>query len=310
MKMKKLALWLGISIIVTSFVVISPISARSQNQNASLTVSSGNIVILQTPDNFLFDPVFIDNSSTYEIHKTLAPTVAGNRLIVDDSDSTGRDFNVTMAISNFVSDTSVIPFSNISFVTLASDAGGIDSYSPGADLTDLNTPNTCTAWATNLEYGCASSLNNNYMSESLQSFAVDPAQDVNATNTIINVDSYDSDPDPNNVVWAVRYAVDDIIEFSDGEKALVTSTTPGPSGSAYIIVIRGILNTTPAIHTAGSGIDSHGNTSISEVIMDAPEPADPRIGAYSIGFGFKGLIEPTFPPGTYTGTITYDLNIT
>ncbi|MBU0660646.1 hypothetical protein KKG22_00535 [Patescibacteria group bacterium] len=311
MNIKKYLLWLTLFIIVTSFAVIAPfiVNAQSQNQTASLTILPGNIFILQTPSDFFFNPVFINTSSTSEIYKTLAPATSTSWLVVQDSDTAGHDFNVTLAITNLVSNTSVIPFSNIAFVTLSLDSGGVDAYSPEANMTNLTAPFACTSWSGNLELNCGSDLNLNFLSESPQFFTADPMQPANNTTTNIYVDSYDSDPDPINVIWAVNYGINDIIEFSDGEKALVTGTTPGPVGSAYITVIRGVLNTTPATHAIGSGITSHGNTSVQEVIMDGPEPVDYRIGAYSFGFGFKSLIEPIFLPGDYTGTITFTLYI-
>ncbi|MBU0545631.1 hypothetical protein KKA13_00020 [Patescibacteria group bacterium] len=270
---------------------------------------SGSIYIIDTPENFFFSPTFINNSSTIEIFKSLEPDISNNLLIVGDANTTGQDFNITLTISNLVSTTSVIPFSNISFVTLADDPSGIDPYSQGANMTNLTAPFACTSWTGNLESNCGSDLNLNFLSESPQFFAADPMQQANSTTTKIYVDSYfDADPEVN--AWKVYYSINEIIEFSDGEKALVTGTTPGPVGSAYITVIRGILNTAPATHAIGSGITSRGNTSIQEVIMDGPEPIAPRIGAYSMGFGFKGLIEPIFLPSEYTGTITFTLYIT
>ncbi|MBU0661514.1 hypothetical protein KKG22_05065 [Patescibacteria group bacterium] len=298
--------------LITSLVMAFTVTAMAQStsQNVSLEIRSGAISIFHTPDNFLFDPTFINTASSTEIYKTLDPAIYENQLVVEDADTTGDDFYITIAISNLASSSSVIPFSNLALVTLAQDASGLDIFTPStppADQVDVTAPLYCPSYGDLATY-CDNDMDANFLTESTQLYTNDPMQSVNTTTTNIYVDSY-FDADPNVNAWKVYYSINEIIEFSDGEKALVTGTTPGPVGSAYITVIRGVLNTTPSAHTIGSGITSHGNTSVQEVIMNGPEPVDPRIGAYSMGFGFKGLIEPVFLPGDYTGTITFTLYI-
>ncbi|MBU1954053.1 hypothetical protein KKH03_03710 [Patescibacteria group bacterium] len=293
---------------VTAFAVTT--FAQPLSQELSLSIISGAISIFHTPDNFLFDPTFINTSSSTKIYKTLDPSIYENQLVVEDADVTGDDFYITIAISNLTSSSSVIPFSNLALVTLAQDTSGLDISTPStppADQVNVTAPLYCPSYGDLATY-CDNDMDANFLTESTQLYTNDPMQSVNTTTTNIYVDSY-FDADPNVNAWKVYYSINDIIEFSNGEKALVTSTTPGPVGSAYITVIRGVLNTTPATHAIGSDITSHGNTSVQAVIMDGPEPVVPRIGAYSMGFGFKGLIEPTFLPGSYTGTITFTLYI-
>lgn len=271
--------------------------AIEERQNTLLTIVNGYISILHTPENFTFTQTFINNQPV-NLYKTLDPSEYTSLLLVEDADLSGKDFNITLTMGNLNDNENVIPFSNISMVSISNDTAGVDTFlptSPPANTVDLTAPRNC-AWDGDLETNCESLLNLYYFSSTPIFFAADPTIPITSSSNIVYVDNISA------------YFINEIIEFSDGEKALIKNIIQGTGG--YLIVDRGILNTTPASHGAGSGITSHGSESDQVVIMDGPEPPGGRIGAYSLGFGFKSLIEPFFEPGNYTGTITYSLYIT
>lgn len=285
------------SILIGAIIISVPLIVFAQpTQDASVVIAPGSIFSLDSPDNFSFDPIFTDNLSTISIYKTLDPTIASSLLIIEDADTSGLNFQVTLTMDNMFDGTSIIPFTSLSVVTLASDPWGVDIATTSTHLpistAGVTAPLACLGWAGNLTADCSTELNLNYLIATTQIFAADPTSPVNATTTTISVGN------------EANYSYHEIIEFSGGEKALVTDNTSVPG---QITVIREILDTTAASHTTASGITSNGFSSTPVVVLNGVEPLPPRIGGYSVGFGFKELIDPAFKPGDYTGTITLTL---
>lgn len=282
-------------IAIFSFSSLTTLAATTQE--ATLIILNGNIILLKIPSTVRFDPIFVDNQNSYELFKSLPPDNYDSLLVVEDSDSEGKNFNITLAMSNLIENNNVIPFTNISLVSLSNDPSGVDTFvptSPPASTVGVSAPLAC-YWTGNLEQDCATNLNNNYFSDAPHMFPTDPVNNINSTTNNIYVNDLSN------------YFENEIIEFDNGEKALITNVIQGTGG--YLEVARGILGTTATSHAAGSGITNFGNESDQVVIIEAPEPPTGRIGAYSLGFGYKSLVEPDFKAGNYSGIITYSLYI-
>lgn len=285
--LKKSALILGLFILL-------PLCVHAANdQIASLSIDSGQISIMHTPEDFSFDTTFI-TSSPAGIFKLLDPAIYENQLIVDDSNTEGLNYYVTLTLSNLISQDDIIPYSNISFVTLSDDTSGVDALppSPPAASVNVTAPLDC-PWNGNLVADCDGMLESNYLQGAEQFIATDPTSSVTENTDTI----YVSNPS--------LYTYKEVIELSGGEKALITEIAGG--SNSFLKVKRGIMGTTPTSHLAGSGITSYGYDSLQIEIMNGPEPPGGRIGAYSIGFGSKALIDPSFKAGDYTGIITFTL---
>jgi hypothetical protein len=268
----------------------------TESQTMILNILPGNISIVQTPNNFSFGTTFIDHTST-ELYKTLSPEKLDNQLMVEDADMTGLNFNITVALSNLIdrNRNQIIPFTNLSLITLSEDSSGIDAVTnntPPANIADISAPINC-AWNNDIIINCQDDFDSNNFTGSSIYIANDPSLTVDKTTNIVRVNDLAS------------YRKDEIIQFSNGEKALITNIILGSGG--YLEVKRGILNTSTATHAAESGITRYFSESEQIVVMEGPEPAVGRIGAYSIGFGFKTILTPEFSAGNYSGTITYSL---
>ncbi len=288
-------------------LVSMPLHAANadMSQEASLNIGPGNQRIMYIPENFSFNPIFFDPlaSTATPSYKTLPPGlmfqdltpaqqngfIMPNQIAIEDA--TGEPFNIHLSFSNLIDGDKIVPFTDISMVTLAEDSSGIDIFtanSPPATTVDISAPVACPDWNNNIQTNCTVEFNDNAFTPDTTVHANDPINIIDESTTIIPVD-------PGTV-----YSINSIIEFSDGEKALIKEIAPNNS---TITVRRGILGTTAATHFAASGIECLGPNSTSVSIIDGNE-YDGRIGAYTVGFGFRLMVQPHFEPGEYTGLIT------
>lgn len=279
------------------------------DQEAALSIDPGNQSIIYIPENFSFGPSFFDPLATTATptYKTLPPglmfqdltpaqqsgPIIPNQIAIEDA--TGEPFEIHLSFSNLIDGDKIVPFTDISMVTLAEDPSGIDIFtagSPSATTVDISAPVACLGWNNNIQTNCSVEFNGNiFTPETPTTHENDPINDINESVTIIPVNT------------GLLYSINSIIEFSDGEKALVTEIAPDNS---TITVRRGILGTTATPHSTASGIACLGPNSASISIIDGAEHLG-RIGAYTIGFGFRLMVQPHFEQGNYSGSITITL---
>jgi len=291
--------------LLTVLTVTPVVLAQSQPQEATLELTPGSTYSRFVPENFGIGPIFIDKTQTETlIYKTLPPGLTEedltpsniatktmpNQFVLEDAQ--GAEFSVILDISNLLDNNKVIPFEQISLVTLANDDSGLDSFNtntPDADTVDVFAPIDCPGWTNNLTTDCPELAGNFFTTNPLINHASDPQTDINETQTTISVDP------------SITYNLHEIIEFASGEKTLITNIA---TDNTTITVRRGMLGTTAAPQTAGTGITGYGSTSRPVTIMEAiPFPS--RIGSYSVGFGFLlKVISSSFEPGDYSGLIT------
>lgn len=299
---------------LTVLAVTPVVRAQGQPQEASLELTPGSTYHRFVPENFGIGPIFIDKAQTETIiYKTLPPGLTEedltptnivtntmpNQFVLEDAQ--GAEFNVTLHISNLIDGNKVIPFEQISLVTLANDPSGLDSFNtntPPADTVGVSAPVRCLGWSsttTDLQSACPELAGNYFLTNSPTAHPSDPQTDIGETQTVITVNP------------APEYKLNEIIEFASGEKALITLVSPDNS---QITVRRGMLGTTASPQTAGTGITGYGPSSKSVTIMEGlPFPS--RIGSYSVGFGFLlKVISSSFEPGNYSGIITIDTIVT
>ncbi len=114
----------GLSLITSSYLAYAQVTG---NQEAELSIEAGTITI-EAPESITFDPVFIPaDGQPFYIYKTLDPSDPNSVLQINDGDVT-ENFKVTMNISGFADPLGnvKVPYDNVGFVTLSSDASGID----------------------------------------------------------------------------------------------------------------------------------------------------------------------------------------
>jgi len=289
-----------IFLIVGSIFFPSILSAQSE-QKASINILPGYIT-MNTPSSFSFDRTFLPKAGdpSLYLYKILTPNIESSKLTVKDADSSGQNFHVTMSLSNLFTSNQILPFTNFSTTTLAIDTiNNIDVNSSGLPFPTANitAPIACSWDGLNgtLDDNCSTELNSNTLVGNITPIAIDPTTNITNSTNLIPVSN------------STQYTIDEIIIFSDGEKALITQIDPG-----ILHVERGILGTTASEHTPASGIIPVGPESQQLDIMVGPEPPGGRIGAYSLGFGFRSLIDPAeeIQAGDYSGHITFTLYIT
>ena len=266
----------------------------SENQTASFTLTGG-IIQLISPDDFAFSPIFLPNTAggTLHAYKTLFPETTGNIVEVQDADNGNLNFKATMSITNFSSGAGVIPFTSFAILTLATNTvDGVDGPDPA--INQVTAPWGC-PWNTQsgtLSANCDSIFDTSGFTGTGPVLLSDPGAPILETDTIIPVRS------------SGDYAAGDVIRFNSGEYGVVTSI-PGP---AEIEVVRGVSGSTAAPQAAFSTITNMGQSSSQIDIIVAPEPVGGRIGAYSVGFGIRTLLEEKVQdPGAYSGQITFTL---
>jgi len=295
----------------------------AQTTDASVKIKSGPIYI-QPPASIDLNNWFIpqQNTNPYFIYKTLSPDTVPSQLRINDSDTSGTPFKVTVNISNLVSNNdpaSVIPFSNFSIVTIAK------NYSQNVDSlldTDYNiiaVPSACQWRGMDIGNICTDVFDEHHLAGETTLIASDPTE-------ILTTDS-----DTMEVQDSSSYQVGDVIEFMDkypveratipktgfnealnqntdllNEKALVSEII----SDRLIGIKRGISNTFPKNHQIYGGITNHEQQSLQQDIFISNETTDHTFAnIYSMGFGIRTLLEPQLDliPGQYSGTITYSL---
>lgn len=292
--------------LITSAIALmaSPMMLMAQGSDSStaeLTISAGSITYT-TPDDFSFDPIFLPPSGNpdFYIYKTLLPLTTGQIIEVEDADDGNFDFNVTMSLSNFTNTStgSVIPFTSFAALTIADNTtDGVDasSGSPPAGTANVTAPWSCD-WdgqSGTLETNCGADLDFAGFTGSGPTIASDPTSAITDTDTVIPVNS------------STSYSAGDVLEFNSGEYGVVASII-GPN---QIEVNRGASGTNPSPQASGSGITNMHTQSGQVTILVGPEPVGGRIGAYSVGLGIRGLLEPQYlDAGSYTGQITFTLS--
>lgn len=297
------------------FIAGSILTARAQtsNQESTLTLTPGGLSALFSPENFSLDPIFVDplSPTATPTFKTFAPSLTEETLTPEQQsgdtlpgqfvveDAAGTTFEAQIHFSNLVDNDKVIPFTAFSIVTLANDPLGIDPFNnntPPASTVGVTAPIACLGWNNDIQANCSTQFDANALtvdSDPNLNHLLDPVDPVLDTNeTYINVNP------------AQPYSTNAIIEFSDGEKALILEKAPDNS---WLRVKRGVLGTTATTHPAGSGIVCHGHSAVPVTIISGNANPD-RIGSYTVGFGLRLMIEPYFEPGNYTGTITFDIS--
>jgi len=283
--------------LLASFSLATYVFAQA-NQTASVSITSGNIT-MTLPDTINFERTFLPTgTSTKKINEVLNPANPNERIEVQDMDSIGTNFNVTMSISNLIDTDKVLPFTDFSLVTLATDtADNVDEQgiSPNSSTVQVDAPNSCTWDAQNgtLEDNCSTELDTNTLLSQNALNPTDPSLPLTATETTLTVND------------STFYAPNEIIIFNNGEKALIIEQ----SGTNTFTIRRGILGTNATSHTASEGITTTGTSSAQITLLTGPEPVSPRVGVYSVGLGVRATLNAIekIEEGSYAGTITFSL---
>lgn len=291
------------------FCVFPITNAQTQNQQASVSIEAGNTYARFEPENFSIGPLFIDKSiPTTKIYKTLPPGLYEKDLTAQNletktipnqfvfEEAKGDKFNITISISNLIDNDKVIPYENISIVSLSESETGLDSFnenSPKSNTVGINSPITCANWNNDIKTNCIGEFEaNTFLSETVINHPLDPTINISETTMQIPIDQ------------SSNYQKNEVIQFQSGEKALILQTTPD---NTHIIVRRGILGTTASTQEAQSGINCFGTNSKPIDLVNA-ETFENRIGSYSTGFGFLfNILNTTFEAGSYKGTLTFTI---
>lgn len=298
---------LGLLIFTVSFPAINALA--QQPQEASLSIEPGNIYIRFTPENFALAPIFMDPlSPTATPVYTTYPSLLTEEMLTPDQqsgstlpgqfvmeDALGNAFEAQIQLSNLVDGDKVIPFTALSFVTLANDPLGIDPFnlnSSSAAIARITAPIACLGWNNNIQTNCTTQFDTNNLIAEPKLHPADPVIEITDVNeTYIYVDP------------AIPYSDNAIIELSGGEKALILEKA---ADNSWLRVKRGVLGTTAVPHPAGSGITCNGHSAAPVTIINGAHNPD-RIGSYTVGFGLRLMVEPYFEPGNYSGLITITL---
>jgi len=267
------------------------VSAQEASQSGILELVAPETIIAHEPDNFSFPVSFIDAGNTFSTYALLNPSQAESTLeIFDSNDASG--FLVTVAMTDFASTSNpdhIIHATDLGMVSLAQSPEGVDSASfnrpPGAPNV---TPFLKCPW--NPLNGSLDTQCESYMAHfsDLPGSLTSLANDLNINDNEIAVTDSSGLYSPLPGETAEIIIDNDIIIYS------------GITGN-LLLGLSGIS----AVHTAGSNVIQHWNTSGQLALLENNSTLD--TGDYKIGFGFRLNIRPEFKQDYYSGTLLFTL---